>query len=50
MKQYLSKVLCSDESKYNLFSSDDIKYVMSKKQMGSPVHRTIKYRGGSVMV
>ena len=36
MKQYLSKVLCSDESKYKLLSSDDIKYVICLKNKWVP--------------
>ena len=52
-KQDWGKVLWSDESKYNLFSSNDIKYVRRpKNKREDPQYTvpTVKHRGGSVMV
>ena len=46
-------MLCSDESKYNLFSSDGIMYVRRpKNKRENPRYTvpTVKHGGGSVMV
>lgn len=48
-----SKVLWSDESKFNLFSSDGIKYVRRPKNKRNDVRYqvpTVKHGGGNVMV
>ena len=52
-KQDWNKVLWSDERKYNLFSSDGIKYVRCPKNKREDPRYTVpfvKHRGGSVMV
>lgn len=52
-QQQWSKVLWSDESKYNLFSSDGIKYVRRPKNQRNNVRYqvpTVKHGGGNVMV
>ena len=48
-----SKILWSDESKYNLFSSDGIKYIRRPENQRDNVRYqvpTVKHGGGSVMV
>lgn len=52
-KKQWANVLWSDESKFNLFDSDGIKYVRRPpKQRFSPKYQlpTVKHGGGSIMV